>query len=54
VSLGDFVVLGGRGMNYGGMVKRVYTLAELGKTTCLGDRQAQAVCFCSFWCGLGE
>ena len=34
-SLRVFVVLGGRGIDYGWMVKRVYILVEVGKRTCV-------------------
>ncbi len=39
------VVLGGRGINYGWMVKRLLVVVEVGKRTCLGDRQSSVEFF---------
>ncbi len=44
------VVLGGRGINYGWMVKRLLVVVEDGKRTCLGDRQSYVEFFGFFRC----
>ncbi len=43
LSLRLFVVVGGRGMKYGGMVKSTICLVERVKRTIFGNRQAKVI-----------
>jgi len=45
-SLRVFVVVGGRGIDYGWIVKRLLILVEEGKRTRVGNRPSQALFFC--------
>ncbi len=44
------VALGGRGINYGWMVKRLLVVVEVGKRTSLGDRQSYVKFLVDFCC----
>ena len=48
------VVLGGRGINYGWMVKRLLVVVEVGKRTCLGIGSHTLSFLVDFRCLQGE
>ena len=53
-SLRVFVVVGGRGIDYGWIVKRLLILVEEGKRTRVGKRPSHALFFVCFLCLVGE